>query len=103
MLIRRPTDLTYSDVTPKSVYIKRREFLRAMGIAGAAAFAGTAVAQETINSASVSGRVTDPQGRVVPGAQIRARQTQTNVTAEAVTAWRAGRASPGRRRRPQGW
>src|SRR6202166_5440187 len=42
MLIRRPTDLTYSDVTPKFVYTQRREFLRAMGIAGAAAFAGTA-------------------------------------------------------------
>ena len=42
MLIRRPTDLTYSDVTPKSVYTERREFLRAMGIAGAAAFAGAA-------------------------------------------------------------
>src|SRR6202030_109492 len=41
MLIRRPTDLTYSDVTPKSVYTQRREFLRAMGIAGAA-FAGGA-------------------------------------------------------------
>src|SRR3984893_10931283 len=40
MLIRRPTDLTYSDITPKSVYTQRREFLRAMGIAGAAAFAG---------------------------------------------------------------
>src|ERR1700692_3539535 len=42
MLIRRPTDLTYSDVTPKSVYTQRREFLRAMGIAGVAAFAGAA-------------------------------------------------------------
>src|ERR1700686_468940 len=42
MLIRRPTDLTYSDVTPKSVYTQRREFLRAVGIAGAAAFAGAA-------------------------------------------------------------
>ena len=27
-------------------------------------------AQETINYASVSGRVTDPQGAVVPGAQV---------------------------------
>src|SRR5258708_16949236 len=50
-----------------------------------AALARIAAAQETINSASVSGRVTDPHGRVVPGAQITARQTQTNVTAEAVT------------------
>ena len=42
-------------------------------------------AQETINFASVSGRVSDPQGAVVPGAQVSARQTETNVTAETVT------------------
>src|SRR6185312_10669760 len=42
-------------------------------------------AQETINSASVSGRVTDPQGAVVPGALVTARQTETNVSGEAVT------------------
>ena len=42
-------------------------------------------AQETINYASVSGRVVDPQGAVVPGAQVTARQTATNVTAETVT------------------
>jgi hypothetical protein len=42
-------------------------------------------AQETINYASVSGRVMDPQGAVVPGAQVSARQSETNVTAETVT------------------
>src|SRR4029077_11401255 len=42
-------------------------------------------AQETINSASVSGRVTDPQSAVVPGALVVAKQTETNVQAEAVT------------------
>jgi hypothetical protein len=42
-------------------------------------------AQETINYASVSGRVTDQQGKVVPGASVTARQTQTNVTAMAIT------------------
>jgi methionine sulfoxide reductase catalytic subunit len=42
MLIRRAGDLTHSDVTPKSVYNRRREFLRAMGITGVAALAGTA-------------------------------------------------------------
>jgi sulfoxide reductase catalytic subunit YedY len=42
MLIRKPTDLGYSDVTPKSVYTQRREFLRDMGIVGATAFAGAA-------------------------------------------------------------
>jgi hypothetical protein len=46
---------------------------------------GMARAQETINYASVSGRVTDPQGAVVPGAQVSARQTNTNVTAETIT------------------
>jgi Carboxypeptidase regulatory-like domain/TonB dependent receptor-like, beta-barrel len=42
-------------------------------------------AQETINFASVSGRVSDGQGAVVPGALVSARQTETNVTAETVT------------------
>jgi methionine sulfoxide reductase catalytic subunit len=40
MLIRKSPDLTYADVTPKSVYLDRRKFLRAMGIAGAAAATG---------------------------------------------------------------
>jgi len=44
-----------------------------------------AVGQETINSASVSGRVTDPQNAVIPGALVVARQTATNVQVEAVT------------------
>jgi hypothetical protein len=42
-------------------------------------------AQETINFASISGRVMDPQGGVVAGAQVSARQIETNVTAETVT------------------
>ena len=40
MLIRRASDLTYADVTPRSVYLDRRKFLRAMGIVGATAVAG---------------------------------------------------------------
>jgi len=40
MLIRKAPGLTYADVTPKSVYLDRRKFLRAMGIAGATAVAG---------------------------------------------------------------
>ncbi len=42
-------------------------------------------AQETVNFASVSGRVTNPSGAVVSGAQVTARQTDTNVTASAAT------------------
>ena len=44
-----------------------------------------AAAQETVNSASVSGRVSDPQGAVVPGALVTARQIDTNVVRETVT------------------
>jgi hypothetical protein len=47
--------------------------------------AGTTRAQETINNASISGRVTDQQGAVVPGARVSARQTDTNATATAIT------------------
>src|SRR4051794_39349031 len=42
-------------------------------------------AQETINHASVSGRVTDSQGLVVPGARVAVRQTDTNVSVETVS------------------
>ena len=44
-----------------------------------------AYAQQSVDLASVSGRVTDPSGGVVPGAQIIARQTQTNVTSTAIS------------------
>ena len=47
--------------------------------------ASVARAQETINHASVSGRVVDPQGAVVSGAHVYATQTDTNLTAETTT------------------
>jgi sulfoxide reductase catalytic subunit YedY len=40
VLIQRKSELTYADVTPKELYFNRRRFLKTMGIAGAAAFAG---------------------------------------------------------------
>jgi methionine sulfoxide reductase catalytic subunit len=36
MLIQRKPNLTYADVTPKSLYFNRRKFLRDLGVAGAA-------------------------------------------------------------------
>ena len=39
MLIRKAPDLTYADVTPKSLYLDRRRFLSGMGIAGISALA----------------------------------------------------------------
>lgn len=43
-----------------------------------AAASGSAFAQETVNQASLSGRVTDPSGAVISGAKVTARQTETN-------------------------
>ena len=42
------------------------------------AWAYPVVAQQSVGYASVSGRVTDPSGAVVPGAQVTARHTETN-------------------------
>jgi hypothetical protein len=42
-------------------------------------------AQETINNASISGRVTDPAGAVVQDARVTARQLDTNVSTSANT------------------
>ncbi|MFN7985426.1 MAG: TonB-dependent receptor [Vicinamibacterales bacterium] len=42
-------------------------------------------AQETLNQASISGRVVDQQDMVMPGARVVARQTETNITVEATT------------------
>ena len=62
-------------------------WLVSISLAGCCAFlpAARVTAQETISQASVSGRVTDPQGGLVPGAVVTARQTETNVTAETIT------------------
>lgn len=57
--------------------------LAAVAVALAAATA--AAAQESINHASVSGRVSDAQGAVVPGATVTARQLATDVVASVVT------------------
>ena len=45
----------------------------------------TAIAQETVNYASVSGRVTDATGAGLKGAQVTARHRETNVTGSTTT------------------
>lgn len=51
----------------------------------AAAPAGTARAQETINQGAISGRVLDAQGAAIPGVTVTAQQTATNVAVQAIT------------------
>jgi len=47
--------------------------------------AGGAAAQQSVEYASVGGRVVDPSGAVVTGAQVVARQADTNLAAHAAT------------------
>jgi hypothetical protein len=46
---------------------------------------GTASAQQTINYATASGRVTDPTDAVVSGAEVAARNTETNLASTTTT------------------
>jgi hypothetical protein len=60
--------------------------LRALTFAvGLAVCAGPLAAQQSVDSGSVSGRVTDPSGGVLPGAQVTARHLETNQAAAAVS------------------
>ena len=69
-------------MTTKGIRTAIRMALLALCVA---APAQRASGQETINHASISGRVTDPSGGVVAGAQVTARQTDTNLTGETTT------------------
>jgi hypothetical protein len=64
--------------------------LGALVVGGVLAPAGlglraVAAAQQSVDVASVSGRVIDPSGAVVAGAQVAARHVDTNVTATTAT------------------
>jgi hypothetical protein len=48
-----------------------------------AVLAGPARGQQSVDVASVGGRVVDPTGAVVPGAQVTARHLETNALTES--------------------
>ena len=50
------------------------------------AWPGRVVAQQSIDGASIAGRVLDPSGAAVPDARVVARQLETNVAIEVVSA-----------------
>ncbi len=62
---------------------------------------GTGRAQESVSQGSISGCVTDPQGAVMAGVEVRARQTETNVTTSAVTDDAGGAEKKPRATRPK--
>ena len=49
------------------------------------AWPSTLIAQQSVDYASVSGRVVDPSGAAIPEAQVDARHIRTNVSSRAVT------------------
>src|ERR1043166_5889242 len=58
MLIRKPDDLRYSDVTPKEVYLNRRRFLGAGAASlGAATLGGLVLPSSALATATVNGLV----------------------------------------------
>ena len=71
MLIKKPSDLQYSDVTPKAVYTNRREFLAALGIGaglgGALLTSGVAQAGTKLEVASKSPFSTTETGELLRG------------------------------------
>jgi hypothetical protein len=61
-------------------------FLRiAVALGCVLAWAGPAGAQQTVDVASISGRIIDSSGAVVPGAQITATHLEKNVVATAIS------------------
>src|SRR5262245_58123470 len=66
-------------------FIRRHRPWTAALIVASQVLLRSASAQETVNYASLSGRVVDPQAAVVPGAQVSARQTETNIVSEVTT------------------
>ncbi|HWB86103.1 MAG TPA: carboxypeptidase regulatory-like domain-containing protein [Bryobacteraceae bacterium] len=61
----------------------KHRFLPAVFLFAVAAMSVSA--QENVNFASLGGRVTDPSGAIIEGAQVSARQTETNLTSRAIS------------------
>lgn len=60
------------------MYSSKFLFLLCLGVC-------SAMAQESINNASIAGRVTDSSGGAIQSARVSARNTDTNITATAAT------------------
>ena len=57
MLIRKPADLLYSQVTPKDLYLNRRRFLTGVGAAGAGLVGAWALTPDAMATTKIAGTV----------------------------------------------
>ncbi len=53
MLIKKPSDLLYDEITPKATYFDRRQILQAMGVTGAALLGGGALSRLALPAVKV--------------------------------------------------
>jgi len=74
MLLKRGTDLKYSDITPRDVYVNRRKFLYGLGLAGGLALAGKSLANLVF-----------PSGRAYAAASLPGLVKSSFSTTEKIT------------------
>ena len=77
MLIKKPTDIPSSEITPKSVYLDRRKFLAGTLVAGAVAAAGTGLR-----------KIFSPSDTVQANAKIDGLQKSPFSTTEKITPYK---------------
>jgi hypothetical protein len=91
MFVRRVSELTHGDVTPKSLYFERRKFLRGMGFAGVAALGGKSLLD--LVSPSITAHATTN----APGVEKRKLTVNTNVMMAPMLPMKESLAENGRR------
>ena len=74
MLIKKATDIRWSEVTPKSVYLNRRKFLAGMAVAGAATATGLRL-RDTVSPSTIA-----LAGNKIDGIKKSALSTTETVT-----------------------
>src|SRR5271170_3834389 len=78
MLLKRSSDLKYSDVTPRDIYMNRRKFLYGMGLAGGIGLAGKGL-WELLSPSSEVFATTKLEGVVKGQFQATDKVTPINV------------------------
>jgi sulfoxide reductase catalytic subunit YedY len=74
MFVKRAADLKYSDITPREIYLNRRNVLRGLGLAGGLALAGKGVAD-----------LIDPSARTLANTKLSAIIPSPYDTSEKIT------------------
>jgi sulfoxide reductase catalytic subunit YedY len=77
MLIKKATDIRWSEITPQSLYLNRRKFLAGMAIAGAAAQTGVGLRE-----------IVSPSTTALAGSKINGIRKSPFSTTEAITPYK---------------